>query len=383
MEFTINANTLADAMRLAMRTVPGKPLQTVMDKVLLETTENDLTLTTNDGETQYRQVIPVADAKKGKTLVDAALLLELATAADEREIKFDAGEKTDQATLSWDNGRAVIPLFQEQLAEFTPVDGPAEPEARATVKAEDLLAKITSLLPFVSKDLTRPSIQSILLDLTAEGINAVATDTHSLITDILPVSAFEGSRLGVLLPLRSAAVLKTVLAKAEGDVVITAGTQGRPCAAVTFGDTTITCRQIVGKFPDWPCIFPKESKSLLTIGRDQLRTAIDTMLACGSGLTGHCMLTMCQDIGADALVLQAEDKGFATKGRQALEGDYAGEELTIGIKGSYMVNILKAMPGENVTLGFNSAATPIVVKPTDGESNMKAIVMPVRVAAGQ
>lgn len=380
MEFTIKADTLADAMRLAMRTVPGKPLQTVMDKVLLETTETELILTTNDGETQYRQAVPVDGAGKGKTLADAALLLELALAAGDRLVTFTAGKDADQATLSWDNGRAVIPVFREQVAEFVPIQEPAEPEVSVKVKAADLYSKVTALLPFVAKDLTRPSIMGILLDISEEGITAVATDTHSLINDIIPQEEFTGSRTGVIIPMHAASVLKTVLAKVEDDVTVTASQEEHPKAAFAFGDTTVTCRQTIGKFPDWQRIFPKDSKCLLTIGRDQLRTAIDTMLACGSGLSGHCSLTMTQGIGADALVLEAEDKGFATKGRQALDGEYSGDDLTVGIKGSYMVNILKAMPGETVTLGFNSEATPIVVKPTDPDASVRAIVMPVRAA---
>jgi DNA polymerase-3 subunit beta len=63
---------------------------------------------------------------------------------------------------------------------------------------------------------------------------------------------------------------------------------------------------------------------------------------------------------------------------EELSLDYQGETLSIGFNSRYLMDVLTAMDRENITLEFNDALSPCLIR-EEGNDAYKCVVMPMRV----
>ena len=55
-----------------------------------------------------------------------------------------------------------------------------------------------------------------------------------------------------------------------------------------------------------------------------------------------------------------------------------GEDLEIGFNAKYVLDVLKSIDDEEIYMLFNTAITPCLVEPTEGES-FEYLILPVRI----
>ena len=60
-----------------------------------------------------------------------------------------------------------------------------------------------------------------------------------------------------------------------------------------------------------------------------------------------------------------------------------GKDLEIGFNCRYLLEALRAVPTEEVTLELTNGLSPIVLSPCDGSGSYGYMVLPVRLKAGE
>jgi DNA polymerase-3 subunit beta len=85
------------------------------------------------------------------------------------------------------------------------------------------------------------------------------------------------------------------------------------------------------------------------------------------------------EAGSSQLQVQADAQDVGS-GSEALAAEIQGEPIQIAVNVRYLLDGLKAMASEQVTLHCNAPTTPAVLRPLD-EAEFTYLVMPVQIRA--
>ena len=153
---------------------------------------------------------------------------------------------------------------------------------------------------------------------------------------------------------------------------------GRKHILFAIGDATLISRILEGEFLDWRRVVPKNNSILLTANVPTLTASIERVsLIVSEKIKSpvHCKFS--ENI--------ADFKTATTIGSAhdicPIAGD--GKELEIGFNCRYLLDALKAIGCEEVTLELSNGLSPIVMTPVDDTADFAYMVLPGRLKAGE
>jgi len=119
------------------------------------------------------------------------------------------------------------------------------------------------------------------------------------------------------------------------------------------------------------------------VKRDDLASALDRVSVFSDSLTRQVKFAVAKD--KLRLVVQTPDQGEAT---EDLDVRYDAEDLDIGYNAGYILDILRTMDSDEVTIQLNTAVTaglllpaaPADAKATPAMEGLLCLVMPLRLA---
>jgi DNA polymerase III subunit beta len=149
----------------------------------------------------------------------------------------------------------------------------------------------------------------------------------------------------------------------EGNVLL--AIDKHQAAMVTADGTTITSRLIDGTYPNVQQLIPTSYEHTLTCERKQLLHALERVAVIGDIIK----LT-----AAKQLTITAETD--AGSGAESLAA--TGTLPPCAFNASYLIDGLKGLPGDAVTISANGPTTPVVLTPT-GIDGVTYLVMPVQI----
>jgi len=130
-------------------------------------------------------------------------------------------------------------------------------------------------------------------------------------------------------------------------------------ARFTIGKTSLTTKLIEGPFPNYEQVLPKNNTKLLHVNRDDLAAALDRVSVFSDSLTRQVKFSIARD--KLRLVVQTPDQGEAT---EELDVRYDAEDLDIGYNAGYLLDILRTIDSEEVTVQLNTPVTAGLIVPT-------------------
>ena len=224
------------------------------------------------------------------------------------------------------------------------------------------------------------------LKVESDRLEFAATDGHRLgIVEVYPnSSAAGGSDQEDPNPVKSGSFEVTVPAKAlrelekmlqatgqEGDRLGLQLEQGQ----VVFGcsDRKLTTRTLEGKYPDYRLLIPKQFQRQITLDRKQILSALEriAVLADQSNLVKFSIDSASQSID---LSVESQDRG---SGRESLIAQISGESLDIAFNIKYLMDGLKTLTTQEITISLNGPLEPVILTPLGGVK-MTYLVMPVQ-----
>lgn len=242
------------------------------------------------------------------------------------------------------------------------------------IEAATLVETLRRVLPFVSKDFTRPILTNVALFPTRN--LAAGTDSYRLAIvrygdDLVPdgaVLAEDERPQPLLLQQRGATSMQRLLAKKLGQVAIYTEHEN---VQVTFEDLRWSLRAERGQFPDWEKLLPEEEPStVMKVDREDLLTGARAANALGPR-NAPLILTMDPEKGVE-VACKAIDRGTMTRRLEsaAVEGD----PLEMGLNPEFVGALCAAAPVERLTVNARMPLRPILVE----AARDRYLLMPIR-----
>ena len=114
-----------------------------------------------------------------------------------------------------------------------------------------------------AQDELRPVMNGVYFDLTPECLAIVAGDGHKLVRNkVFNIQSEQPASF--ILPKKPATLLRNMLQKEGGDVVIRFDERN---AEISFDEGSITCRLIEGRYPNYNSVIPQNNPNVLTVDR--------------------------------------------------------------------------------------------------------------------
>ena len=198
-----------------------------------------------------------------------------------------------------------------------------------------------------SNDDARPLLTGVLVSRSTASIRMVATDSYRLAMRDLPGTETLPGRGGSLVPARA-----LVRAAAAADRARSRRDRRRNRVGVaansneiTFwqGNVQISTRLLDGRYPDYRQLIPDHYPNRLHLGKESFLAALRRVQLLVRDNTTPVRLSMRQG-GVDLSV--AEPGG--RRRREAVDGDYTGEDLVIAFNPSYLIDGVEAVAGDEV-----------------------------------
>ena len=142
-------------------------------------------------------------------------------------------------------------------------------------------------------------------------------------------------------------------------------------AEFVFGEYTLICRLIEGRYPNYNAVIPQGNPNELTVDRKSLLSTIKRVLPFASASSQLVRLS----IEPGKLTVSSEDIDFATSAKESILCDYNGMNLNIGFGGNTLLEILNSLDSEEVCLKLADPSRAGVVTPVTQPENQEILML--------
>lgn len=373
MKFVISSSELLRGILAVSKAIPAKSALPILENFLFVLKDNQLEITASDTELTLKTVIMAeSTAQEGQIAVPASHISELLKQLPDQPLSIEA--KSDTAfECRWANGSSTLPYFP--AGDYPEIMTTDDTAVTLTFPAQSLVEGISGTLYATADDEIRPVMNGILFDIEPERTTLVASDSHKLVCYTAnDVKASE--KASFILHKKPASVLRSIIGKNAETVEISFDSKN---AVFKFDSTLVVCRLVVGKYPKYRDVIPQNNSNILRIGREQLLNSVKRISVCANKASNHIKL----DLKSNSLVISAQDLGFSIAGYEQTECQYDGEDLTIGFKSSFLIDMLNNMGCENLVVKFADSKRAALILPAEDEAESEkvcGIIMPIMIS---
>ena len=368
MKFIVSSASLLKELQKLGGIINNTNTLPILDNFLFEVNKNNLIITASDLETTFSSIINVESELDSMVALPARLLLDSLKTFPEQPLTFLKTEK-NTVEISANNGKYAVAYVGGE--EF-----PKAPQVidskTIQIKSNTLHTAINSTLFASGNDDLRPVMSGVFFQFSSEALTFVATDAHKLVkysrTDIKAEETAE-----FIMPKKPLQLLKVILQGSEEDVSIEYNDTN---AQFRFGDSSLTCRLIDGKYPNYEAVIPKENPNQMQINRVNFLNSVKRVSIFSNKTTYQIRL----NIAGTALQISAEDFDYSNSAEERIDCEYQGEDIKIGFNSRFLIEMLNGLDCDNVKLSMSLPNRAGLLTPLDnteeGES-VTMLVMPV------
>jgi DNA polymerase-3 subunit beta len=382
MELTIQQGDLAFAVGRALGSVSSKSPLPLLSCVLIEADKSGLRVTGTDLDVTTSAYVPCTVKTPGKAAVSARHFNDVIKKLSRGSLVLAASDSQCEVRYGDGKGWSKFPTQD-------PVDFPRIPELKAdtTITLEgDALSRLIARSGYAaSTEETRPQLNGVLLQGAEDRVTFVATDGHRLARSIRKGSFSDLGKDGVIIPSRALQAVSRCAEEATSPVKIeiAAGkNQAGFTAQVGEYRVQILTRLLEGPYPNYEQVIPKSNPKEAKCSRIDLMEAVDIVASHADNVTRQVRFSLRDGrLG----VSSATELGA---GEHQIEAQYQGDVMEIGYNATYLLDILRNIPTEQVAFRLNTALSAGVVEPVgalpQADEELLCLIMPLRLpdAAG-
>jgi len=366
MRFTVSSTALSSRLVALSRVINSKNSLPILGDFLFEVVDGRLNLTASDSEVMMKTSLDLNENDgNGRFCVGNHDLLEAVKGISEQPITFDVDQNANIAKISYQNGMFSLPV--ENADEFPQAQQVGEGATTISIATGVLAENINRSLFATAQDELRPVMNGIYFDLTPDCLAIVASDGHKLVRNkVLTIKSDQPASF--ILPKKPATLLKGVLGKQGGDVVIRFDDRN---AEVNFEEGVILCRLIEGRFPNYNSVIPQNNPNQLTVDRQGLLAALRRVQPFSNDSSNLIRF----HVESGVLQLDAEDYDFSKTATERMSCDYNGMPMSIGFKGSSFIEILSNFECDQVCIQLADPSRAGLVVPSEQPENQDVLML--------
>lgn len=243
-------------------------------------------------------------------------------------------------------------------------DFPTLPQVSASssfsVKSQDLVRAIRSVVNSASTSAVKPELQSVLLWAEGGKLIAAATDSFRLSEKVVPLKG-GGTLPKILLPARNAAELIRILETHSGEIEVY---YNENQVSTRAGEIYYTSRLIDGAFPNYRQILPKTFTTETVVLREDMSQALKSLTVFADKFS---QVSLTIEPSKKSLTLSSRNPDVGEQS-SSLRATISGDAVAMNFNGRYLADSLQPIAGESVRLFSNGPGKPLLVRDAADDS---------------
>lgn len=366
MKFIVSSTSLFSHLQAISRVINSKNSLPILDCFLLELHDGTLSMTASDNETTLSTSIEVNEFDgDGRFAVSSRTLLEALKEIPEQPLSFAINPENLEITVQYQNGK--YSLMGQNADEYPKPQALGNNAVQLTIPANVLLDGVNRCIFATADDELRPVMNGIYFDITSEDITLVASDGHKLVRN-KTYEAHGSEKAAFILPKKPANLLKNLLTKEQGDVQI--GFDDRN-ATFILENYQMVCRLIEGRYPNYNSVIPQNNPHKAVVDRSSLISALRRVSVFSSQASSLIKL----NLSTNQMKISAQDIDFSTSAEETLMCQYEGNDMSIGFKSSFLIDILNNIPSTNVVIELADPSRAGVIVPEEQSENEDLLML--------
>ncbi|MDE6923295.1 MAG: DNA polymerase III subunit beta [Oscillospiraceae bacterium] len=372
MKFSCEKAILQTAVTTAGRVVAPKSSIQALEGVLIEAAGDSLSLSGYNLETGIITTVSADVTEGGAIVLSARLFGEIlrrmpddvvSIAVDGCSIHIQCGPTSFDIMGSSDEDFPELPRVDEGLG--------------LSVTQSSLRAMIGQTAFAVSDNESRPIHTGALFEAEGGVLTMVAVDGYRLALRREKLLSQEGEgKLSFVVPGAALREVEKICADSDEPVTVT---QGDRHVTFQIGDTLLVARRLEGEFLNYRQTIPQNNAIVLEADSADLQRSIDR-----ASLIINDKLKSPLRCKFDDGVLSITSKTAMGSAFDACPISGDGKGLEIGFNNRFLLDAVKAAPAQRVRLELNTATSPCLILPQEGEADhFLYMVLPVRLRASE
>ena len=373
--FSINKNLFLQALNTTKRAISHKNAIPILSTVKIDVTKEGITLIRSNGQVSIENFISTQNENAGllvnstgSILLEATFFINVVSSLPDIILDF---KEIEQKQIVLTSGKSEITLKGKDADQYPRIQeiSASNPLVLETKILKDVINE-TAFAASVQE--SRPILTGVHFVLTDNRyLKTVATDSHRMSQKKITLEK-NGDNFDVVIPSRSLREFTAVFTdEIETVEVFFANNQ------ILFRSENISfyTRLLEGNYPDTDRLIPTEFTSILTFNTSDLRAAMErARLLSNATQNGTVKLEI-----ADGIVSAHVNSPEVGRVNEEIDTEsVTGEDLTISFNPTYLIDALKAIDSEKVTISFISSVRPFTLVPSEDTENFIQLITPVR-----
>jgi DNA polymerase-3 subunit beta len=360
----IKASLLSESLQQIVGVVERKQTMPILSHILLDCSENDLTLTGTDLEVQLSCTIQGVNSDGDFiTTIPGRKAFEIIRSLGEQDVEIAVSESSIKITSS----NSSFKLKTLSSNEFPLFDATGT-DTTFTIKQGELKTLFNKTQFAMAQQDVRFYLNGLLLEISPNTLVSVGTDGHRLAKSKVSIEKSKISDSSYILPRKAVQEIQRIIGN-SGESKITFSDNR---AVFEIGATTLVTKLIDGSFPDYTRVIPENTSINILLDVGKIKPALQRV----SILANEKFKGVRVDLDDGVLNVSSENPE-QEQATEAITIEKTGASLSVGFNVSYLIEAISACQGEMVSLGLNDEnSSALITDPSDPES--KYVVMPMR-----
>ena len=373
--FSINKNLFLQALNTTKRAISLKNAIPILSTVKIDVTNEGITLIGSNGQISIENFISIKNedagllvTSSGSILLEATFFINVVSSLPDITLDF---KEIDQKQIVLTSGKSEITLKGKDADQYPRIQEISA--SNPLVLETSVLKNIINETAFAaSTQESRPILTGVHFVLTEnKNLKTVATDSHRMSQKQIILEK-NGDNFDVVIPSRSLREFSAVFTD-DIETVEIYFTNNQ----LLFRSENISfyTRLLEGNYPDTDRLIPTEFTSIVTFDKNNLRYAMErARLLSNATQNGTVKLEIIN--GVVSAHVNSPEVGRVNE--EIDTESISGQDLTISFNPTYLIDSLKAINSEKVTISFISAVRPFTLVPNDDTENFIQLITPVR-----
>ena len=367
MEFICKKSNLQKSLAIAENIISSKNNLSLLSNVLLEVENNKLTISASDLKVSFKTSFDVDMKSSGKITVFNNKLYNIVKEIPEEDIHIILN---DEKILN-------IKPFQSVTIDFNlkgispdkfPTIQSISDDKYFIISQKILSEMIKKTLFSVSNDETRYYLNGVFMEKSENLLKFVSTDGKRLsyIKKFSEIPELES--LSIIIPPKILSeAIKVLTEEGEAEIAFS-----KNHIFMRINHYYFVSNLIDGEFPDYEAAIPSEYENQFVFNNKEVQSAIRRI----SLLTDMETHKMIFDLFENTLRIYSTETNIG-KAFEIVDIEYSGAEVSIAFNYTYMLDVLREIQNESITISFNNETSAIMLFAADDKDYIH-IIMPMQ-----
>lgn len=366
MRFNCNGLTLAEAVLKVSKACAVRTTAPVMECIKITATGTGVSLLATDGELSIERKIDAEILEEGAVCVPGKLFSDFISKLSGEEIDVSTGEK----------GVAIAYRDSKSYMQAIPADD--FPSINLNAGENSFVLRQSAFKQIVAEtvfccaaDDSRPVLKGCLMELN-DTLKMTALDGYRLAFSETSILSKSGEK-NMICPARTLNEIAKML-PGEEDEEVTLYEEGGQLLVKSEG-TTIVSRLYRGDFIKRENVIPTRFSTCVTLEKSELIASVERAAILIRGDKNN-LVTL--DITSEKVrISSVSDYGNVA---ETVEAETDGVDLTISMNAKYLLDALRALRENRITISFSGAISPFILQNQEKKDSLY-LILPVKNAS--